>query len=119
MKKTFSQFLVLAMTFCFFRVDLFSQGKSYEGPTDPAGDIAAEREGYMTGNRVYLYFKNTTELSDWPRENVSRWPNNLTGVKMMDGLGLLVGAKVYIQNNAETLIDTIPVTDPDLSLIHI
>ena len=68
----------------------------------------------MIGNRVYLYFKNTTELSDWPRENVSRWPNNLTGVKMMDGLGLLVGAKVYIQNNAETLIDTIPVTDPDI-----
>jgi|TARA_B100001971_G_scaffold207939_1_gene228905 hypothetical protein len=113
-EKVNSLFLVIAMTFCLFGVDLLAQGKVYEGPTDPAGDIAAEREGYMIGNRVYLYFKNTTELSDWPRENVSRWPNNLTGVKMMDGLGLLVGAKVYIQNNAETSIDTIPVTDPDI-----
>ena len=40
---------------------LFSQGKPYAGPEDPAGDPSAEREGYMTGNRVLLYFKNTTE----------------------------------------------------------
>ena len=26
----------------------FSQSKKYEGPEDSAGDIAAEREGYMT-----------------------------------------------------------------------
>ena len=39
---------------------LFAQSKKYEGPEDPAGDIAAEREGYMTGNRVFLYFRNTT-----------------------------------------------------------
>jgi len=51
---------------------LFAQSKKYEGPEDPAGDIAAEREGYMTGNRVFLYFRNTTELSDWPKSNVSR-----------------------------------------------
>ena len=55
---------------------LFSQGKPYAGPEDPAGDPSAEREGYMTGNRVLLYFKNTTELSDWPATNASRWPNN-------------------------------------------
>ena len=41
-----------------------SQGKEYSGPEDPAGDIAAEKEGYMTGNRVFIYFRNTTELSD-------------------------------------------------------
>ena len=28
------------------------------GPDDSAGDIAAEREGYMTGNRIFLYFRN-------------------------------------------------------------
>ena len=72
----------------------FTQSKKYEGPEDSAGDIAAEREGYMTGNRVFLYFRNTTELSDWPKSNVSRWPNNLDGLKMVDGIGLLVGAKV-------------------------
>lgn len=85
---------------------LCAQGKPYDGPEDGPGDIAAEREGYMTGNRVYLYFRNSTELSDWPRPDVSRWPNNVNGLKMLDGIGLLIGAKVYIEN------DSTPVTDP-------
>ena len=88
-----------------------SQSKIYQGPDDPAGDIAAEREGYMTGNRVFLYFRNNTELSDWPKSNVSRWPNNLNGVKMVDGIGLLIGAKVYIKDDKTTLIDSTVVTD--------
>ncbi len=92
---------------------LFSQGKEYQGPEDPAGDIAAEKEGYMTGNRVYIYFRNTTELSDWPRVNVSKWPNNPNGLKMTDGIGLLVGAKVYIEDDGDAgTVDTIPITDP-------
>jgi len=86
---------------------LFSQGKIYEGPDDPAGDIAAEREGYMTGNRVYLYFQNTTELADWPRVDASLWPNTYEGTRTLDGIGLLVGARVYIEN------DTIPVDNWD------
>ncbi len=92
---------------------LFGQGKPYAGPEDPAGDIAAEREGYMTGNRVYLYFRNTTELSDWPKASVSKWPNSPEVVKMTDGVGLLVGAKVFIEDdgNAAT-VDTIPLTTP-------
>ena len=92
---------------------LFGQGKPYAGPKDPAGDIAAEREGYMTGNRVFLYFRNTTELSDWPKASVSKWPNSPEGVKMTDGVGLLVGAKVFIEDdgNAAT-VDTIPLTTP-------
>lgn len=85
---------------------LFGQGQPYEGPIDPAGDVAAEREGYMTGNRVFLYFRNTTELSDWPRADVSRWPNTHEGVKMLDGVALMIGARVYLEN------DSIPVTDP-------
>lgn len=84
---------------------LFAQGKLYEGPDDPAGDIAAEREGYMTGNRVLLYFRNTTELSDWPKVEVSKWPNTFDGVKMVDGIGLLIGAQVFIKDKE------IPVTD--------
>ena len=90
---------------------VLAQSKKYEGPEDPAGDIAAEREGYMTGNRVFLYFRNTTELSDWPKSNVSRWPNNLNGLKMVDGIGLLVGAKVYIKDDPTTRIDSTVVTD--------
>jgi len=89
---------------------LLAQGQQYEGPDDPAGDKAAEREGYMTGNRVFLYFQNTTELSKWV-DGVgpplwSRWPNNDDGVRMLDGVGLLIGARVYVEN------DTVPVTDP-------
>ena len=92
---------------------LFGQGKEYGGPEDPAGDIAAEREGYMTGNRVFIYFRNTTELSDWPRVNVSKWPNNPNGLKMTDGIGLLVGAKVYIEDDGDaTTLDTIALTEP-------
>lgn len=86
---------------------VLAQTEEYKGPDDPAGDIAAEREGYMTGNRVYLYFQNTTELSNWVSGAISsqwsRWPNNYDGTGTLDGIGLLVGARVYIEN------DTIPV----------
>ena len=88
---------------------LWSQGQPYEGPNDPAGDKSAEREGIMNGNRVYLYFQNTTELSKWVlNSNVdySRWPNNTDGSRMLDGLGLLVGAQVFIDQNGD------PVEDP-------
>ena len=91
---------------------IFSQGVDYAGPNDPAGDIEAEREGYMNGNRVYLYYRNTTELSDWPKPNVSKWPNNPDGTKMLDGIGLLVGARVYIEDDSNpNTVDTIPITD--------
>ena len=85
---------------------IFAQGRPYEGPDDPAGDIAAEREGWMTGNRVLLYFKNNTELANWPNWDQSKWPNDYSGTGMHDGIGLFLGAKVYIEN------DSIPVPDP-------
>ena len=112
---------IINILFFFFSITfLIGQGRVYEGPEDPAGDIAAEREGYMTGNRVFLYFRNTTELSDWPKSNVSRWPNNLNGLKMVDGIGLLIGAKVYIKDDPNNLIDSEVITDTTvLSLIHI
>ena len=89
-----------------------AQGTNYAGPDDPAGDIEAIREGYMNGNRVYLYYQNTTELSYWPTPNVSKWPNNPDGTKMLDGIGLLVGAKVYIHDDQDiSTIDTLPITD--------
>jgi hypothetical protein len=99
------------IAFLFFSF-IFSQGADYAGPDDPAGDIEAEREGYMNGNRVYLYYRNTTELSDWPKPNVSKWPNNPDGTKMLDGIGLLVGARVYIEDDSDpNTVDTIPITD--------
>jgi hypothetical protein len=85
---------------------IIGQSTVYEGPDDAAGDIEAEREAWMDGNRIFLYFQNTSELSDWPRENASIWPNNYEGTRMLDGVGLLVGARVYIEN------DTVPVVNP-------
>jgi len=93
----------------FMASSLFAQGKPYEGPDDPAGDVEAEREGYMTGNRILLYFQNTTELAKWTEtyrgSQWSRWPNTPAGVRMLDGIGLLIGARVYVDN------DSMPVDD--------
>lgn len=82
-------------------------GKQYDGPDDPAGDVQAERTGFMNGNRVLLFFRNTTELSNCCNLGVwvSRWPNDLSGSKMHDGIHILLGARVYVEN------DTIPVDD--------
>jgi len=97
---------------------VFPQGKKYEGPDDPAGDIAAIRAGVMNGNRVYLYFKNTTELSNWYSGEVgpefSGWPYGPDMQRALDGIGLLIGAKVFIKksdNPTVTNPDTIPETD--------
>ena len=100
------QLLILYLCVLSIGFQLFGQGRKYEGPDDPAGDIAAERDGYMTGNRVKLFFRNTTELSDWPLEDASLWPNTFEGTRTLDGIGLLVGARVYLRQ------DTIPVEDP-------
>ncbi len=86
---------------------LYSQGKRYEGPEDGAGDPHLEREGFMTGNRIQLLFKNNTELGDFPRKDAARWPRGVGGNVMHDGIALLVSAKVYVRERS------IPVTDPD------
>ncbi|KAA3663316.1 MAG: hypothetical protein DWQ10_00420 [Calditrichaeota bacterium] len=104
--------LITGAALFFIAMNLFAQGQPYEGPDDPAGDIAAEREGFMTGNRIHLYFQNTTELSNWVDGEAgagvkwSQWPSNANGVKMLDGIALLIGARVYVAN------DSIPITDP-------
>jgi len=105
MRKIMSLFLLTI--FAAFTTLVFAQSRPYEGPDDPAGDIAAERAGWMTGNRVLLYFRNNTELSDCCDlgYDVSKWPNNYEGTKMHDGICILIGARVFIENNS------IPVTD--------
>ncbi len=87
----------------------------YEGPDDPAGDPSNIRDARMDGNRILLYFKNTTQLSNWEPgglSDVSIWPNDPTGTRMVDGIGLLIGAKVYIQNDQDsTTLDTHVIVD--------
>jgi len=104
--KMYSRIIVLLIVILLFDSMIYGQGKLYDGPDDPAADPTALREGYMDGNRVLLYFRNTTQLSDWPKVEVSKWPDTYEGVKMVDGIGLLIGALVFIKE------DTIPVTDP-------
>ncbi|RQW08923.1 hypothetical protein EH222_05010, partial [candidate division KSB1 bacterium] len=91
---------------------LYSQSRPYEGPDDPAGDIAAERAGWMNGNRVLLFYRNTTELSDHVSWFVTKWPNTNEGTKMHDGIALLIGARVFVENGS------IPVTDPAIIAAH-
>jgi len=89
----------------------------YDGPDDLAGDPSAIRSSHMDGNQIRLYFQNTTELSDWSPgglDNVSIWPDDGTGTKMVDGIGLLIAAKVYIEDdNNSTTIDTVIIDDID------
>ena len=106
MMKTFKYILATLLCMSFSQND-------YQGPDDNAGDPSAIKESWMDGNKVLLYFKNTSELSDWAEgglDNVSIWPNDGTGTRMVDGIGLLIGAKVYIldDENPETT-DTIVV----------
>ncbi len=86
---------------------ILGQARLYNGPDDPAGDKAAERVGFMTGNRVLLQYRNTSELSDCCGlgYEVSKWPNNYNGTKMHDGIATLIGARVFVEN------DSIPVTE--------
>jgi hypothetical protein len=112
----FKEFLMFQKFYAAFIIVLFlmignlafAQGKLYEGPDDPAGDSDAIRDGYMNGNRIQLYFNNKTQLSDWPRVDASIWPNNYEGVRYLDGIALLVGARVFVEQ------DSIPVDDTDI-----
>jgi len=98
-------FKTLVLVLLFVTYFVTAQSRPYEGPDDPAGDVAAERTGWMSGNRVLMFYRNTTEISDHKSWFVNKWPNTLDGTKMHDGICLLIGARVFIEN------DTIPVTD--------
>ena len=57
----FQQYLLTASILLFLHLgwyQLSAQGIPYQGPEDPAGDVAALRGGYMNGNNTYLYYLN-------------------------------------------------------------
>ena len=103
------------LLFTLFIFQVVSAQLIYEGPDDPAGDPSNIRDARMDGNRILLYFKNTTQLSNWEPgglSDVSIWPNDPTGTRMVDGIGLLIGAKVYIYNDQDsTTLDTHVIVD--------
>ncbi|OGB99220.1 hypothetical protein A2V82_06305 [candidate division KSB1 bacterium RBG_16_48_16] len=89
-------------------VPLYAQSKLYEGPDDPAGDPAAEREAHMDGNRFQIYFNNGGYTGSWGYLDGSKWPRTSEqGLDMYDTCNLIVGSKVYLKN------DSIPETDAD------
>jgi hypothetical protein len=93
--------------------ELSAQGIPYEGPEDPAGDVAATRGGYMSGNNTHLYFINNTRLSNWFDgcfDQYSKWPNNVNGRKMVDAISVMIGAQVYLDG------DSIPI-DSEIDLL--
>ena len=106
MKRTLKKIiLVLSSTLC-MSIHLYGQGKPYEGPDDPAADVAAMREGFMAGNRVLLRFLNNGMLAGWPPHDYSKWPNDYTGLRMINTGFIEFGAKVYVKN------DSIPLDNP-------
>ena len=99
----------------FFYIIFISFVFGYDGPIDSAGDKSAQRSAQMDGNRILLYFENTTQLSDWngaPLDYVSIWPNDGYGDHMLDGVALMVGAKTYIERDATIEVDTLVVDNP-------
>ena len=110
-RRQMMQKTLLLIVFVFIiPIIIVGQGRPYEGPEDPAGDISEEREGYMNGNRVVLYFKNGGQIADifkfgYNNPKDSKWPNNFSGTRMIDVGSIEVFSKVFVKN------DSIPVTD--------
>ena len=99
---------VVFVGFFVFLMLFTTTSQAQRWPDDPAGDSSAEKIGVMDGNNVRVQFRNTTELSDWGAgadPYAHKWPNDVTGTKLTDGVALLVGARVFVEN------DSIPVTD--------
>ena len=111
----FQQYLLTASILLFLHLgwyQLSAQGIPYQGPEDPAGDVAALRGGYMNGNNTYLYYLNNTRLSNWYDgcfDQFSKWPNNINGRKMVDAISVMIGAQVFIDG------DSIPI-DSEIDL---
>ena len=112
-KPTGVAIIKLLIIYGLFTALVFSE---YNGPDDPAADNSNVRAGRMNGNRILLYFKNSTEQADWDPSglwDVSIWPNDGTGTRMLDGIGLLIGAKTFIEKDPTLDVDTLIVDDVD------
>ena len=104
MKLNILHLLILFLTLSC--LSLNGQSRLYEGPDDPAGDPAAERETLMDGNRWQLYVNSGGFTGHWGYLDGSKWPrNSQQGIDMYDGLSIILGGKVFVEN------DSIPVTN--------
>ncbi len=69
---------------------------------DPLGDVQYRRQGIMDGNRVVTIFKNEGEIGDWPNQPSAVWPKG-TNHSYLDGVGLLIAAKITAPGNGQTI----------------
>nr|HPN46294.1 hypothetical protein [bacterium] len=105
--------ILLLSLLCFATLNA-QERKPYEGPTDGAGDQIYVLTGYMEGNAIRMQFRNNTMLSDWGTGTdpfATKWPNDFRGSKMNDGIGLLIGARVFIEKNPNGGVDSVAVDE--------
>jgi hypothetical protein len=100
-------FLILLLLLGGSTSRVIGQNRQYEGPDDPAGDPAAEREAFMDGNRFIIKLRSSGVTGHWGFLDGTKWPaNSPEGLAMYDDCRILIGGKVFVTN------DSIPVTDP-------
>lgn len=66
---------------------------------DTKGDVRYRKEGVMDGNRVVTLFNNDGEVSHYPFQPSCVWPKG-TNHSYMDGVALLISAKVIAPGNS-------------------
>lgn len=62
---------------------------------EPYGDKRFKKKGIMDGNLVRTMYYNQGEVGHWPDQPSGEWPKG-TGHSYLDGVCLLVGAKVRV-----------------------
>ena len=67
MKKPLYLFLILCGSISCFSPELLAQGRPYEGPDDPAGDVAAERAQSEPGVLIEVALPEFDEPSEGPQ----------------------------------------------------
>ena len=98
-----SNFKILFFAIIFFSTILESQvtPQVQMFRNEQKGNIQYRKKGMLDGNLVRTIYQNSGEVSDWFSGAVSaphgEWPKG-TGHRSLDGLALLIGAKVKIIN---------------------
>jgi len=66
------------------------------------GNVQFRKEGVMDGNRILTLFNNNGEVGHWPFQPSGIWPKG-TDHSYLDGVALLVGAKIVAPGNGKEI----------------
>ncbi len=72
---------------------------------DPYGDATLRKKGILDGNLVRTMYFNQGEVGHWPDQPSGEWPKG-TGHSYLDGVCVLVGAKVLVMINGDSTFIT-------------